>query len=50
MIIKLDKILILGIGNYTMGDEGVGVHAIHKLSKIDLSQNVDIMDGGNRKF
>ena len=31
-----DRILILGIGNYLMGDEGVGVHIIHALSKIDL--------------
>ncbi len=47
---KRDKILILGIGNYLMGDEGVGVHAIHALSKIELPENVDIMDGGTGSF
>ena len=47
---KTDKTLILGIGNYIMGDEGVGVHAIHKLSKIDLPDNVDIIDGGTGSF
>lgn len=47
---KKDRILILGIGNYLMGDEGVGVHTIHALSKIDLPANVDIIDGGTGSF
>jgi len=47
---KKDCILILGIGNYLMGDEGVGVHTIHALSKIKLPDNVDIMDGGTGSF
>lgn len=47
---KKDRILILGIGNYLMGDEGVGVHTIHALSKIDLPTNVDIIDGGTGSF
>jgi len=45
-----DRILILGIGNYLMGDEGVGVHVIQALSKIDLPDNVDIIDGGTGSF
>ena len=45
-----DRILILGIGNYLMGDEGVGVHLIHALSKEKLPENVDIMDGGTGSF
>jgi len=47
---KKDRILILGIGNYLMGDEGVGVHTIHALSKTKLPNNVDIMDGGTGSF
>jgi len=47
---KKDRILVLGIGNYLMGDEGVGVHTIHALSKIKLPDNVDIMDGGTGSF
>ena len=47
---KKDKILILGIGNYLMGDEGVGVHTIHALSKVELPENVDIIDGGTGSF
>lgn len=45
-----NRILILGIGNYLMGDEGVGVHSIHALSKIKLPDNVDIIDGGTGSF
>ncbi|MCF6241868.1 MAG: hydrogenase maturation protease [Bacteroidales bacterium] len=44
------RILILGIGNYLMGDEGVGVHAIHTLSKMDLPDYVDIIDGATGSF
>ena len=47
---KKTSILVLGIGNYLMGDEGVGVHTIHALSKIKLPENVDIMDGGTGSF
>lgn len=45
-----DRILVLGIGNYLMGDEGVGVHSIHALSKVKLPENVDIIDGGTGSF
>jgi hydrogenase maturation protease len=43
---KRDKILILGIGNYLMGDEGIGVHIAHQLEKRILPENVDVLDGG----
>lgn len=45
-----DRLLVLGIGNFIMGDEGVGVHTIHELSKISLPPDVDIMDGGTGSF
>jgi hydrogenase maturation protease len=44
------RILVLGIGNYLMGDEGIGVHAIHFFSKMQLPENVDIVDGGTGSF
>jgi hydrogenase maturation protease len=47
---KKKKALILGIGNYLMGDEGVGVHAIHALSKVKLPDYVDLIDGGTGSF
>tara|TARA_R110001583_G_scaffold178221_1_gene334010 strand:- start:1686 stop:2213 length:528 start_codon:yes stop_codon:yes gene_type:complete len=45
-----DKVLILGIGNYLMGDEGVGVHIIHKMEGMDLPDYVEVLDGGTGGF
>jgi hydrogenase maturation protease len=44
------KILILGIGNYLMGDEGVGVHFVNSLQREVLPDSVDILDGGTAGF
>lgn len=44
------KILILGIGNYLMGDEGFGVHFIQYLQNENLPENVDLLDGGTGGF
>lgn len=43
---KSDNILILGVGNYLMGDEGIGVHTIQQLATLSLPNYVDILDGG----
>ena len=47
---KSNSILILGVGKYLMGDEGVGVHLIQEMAKIDLPEYVDILDGGTGGF
>ncbi len=44
------KILILGIGNYLMGDEGVGVHAANRLQEMDLPIAFEVVDGGTGGF
>jgi hydrogenase maturation protease len=44
------KILVLGIGNYLMGDEGVGVHLARHLQQIQLPDCVDVLDGGTGGF
>lgn len=41
-----DRILVLGVGNLLLTDEGVGIHAIHELEKRDLPIHVDVVDGG----
>ena len=40
------SILILGIGNILLGDEGVGVRVIEAMSEINMPDNVELMDGG----
>jgi len=47
---KTNSILVMGVGNYLMGDEGIGVHIIQKMSKIKLPEYVDILDGGTGGF
>lgn len=46
----MNKILILGIGNLLMGDEGVGVHVVRYLEKNFQWRGVDVVDGGTGGF
>ncbi|NCO63207.1 MAG: hydrogenase maturation protease [Flavobacteriales bacterium] len=47
---KSKSILVMGVGNYLMGDEGIGVHAIQHMSKLALPEYLDILDGGTGGF
>ena len=47
---KKGKILVLGVGNLLMGDEGVGVHAVRRLEAETLGPEVTIVDGGTGGF
>jgi len=47
---KSNCILVMGVGNYLMGDEGIGVHVIQEMSKRELPDYVDILDGGTGGF
>ena len=44
------KLLVLGIGNVLMGDEGVGVHVIRLLEQEEFPPGVDLLDGGTGSF
>lgn len=45
------KILVLGIGNLLMGDEGIGIHIIREFEKVNPYKNfVDVVDGGTGGF
>lgn len=39
-------IAIIGVGNYLMGDEGVGIHAIARLEAEPWPEGVELIDGG----
>ena len=47
---KSNSILILGVGNYLMGDEGIGVHLIQEMARRKLPDFIDILDGGTGGF
>ena len=42
--------LILGIGNLLMGDEGVGVHAVRALEGLVMPPGITVLDGGTGGF
>lgn len=44
------KVLILGVGNYLMGDEGMGVHLARQLSNELDDERIDVVDGGTGGF
>jgi hydrogenase maturation protease len=45
-----DHVLVLGIGNILMGDEGVGVHVVERVSQMPLPVGVQCLDGGTGSF
>ena len=45
-----NKVLILGLGNILLNDEGIGVRVVNEMENIDLPKNVDILDGGTGGF
>ena len=47
---KKNRLLILGIGNVLMGDEGVGVRVVNEVQKADLPADVECLDGGTGSF
>ncbi len=45
------KILVLGVGNTLLTDEGVGIHVIHALQGLSPpEEGVDYLDGGTLSF
>jgi len=44
------KLVVIGVGNFLLGDDGVGIHAIDKLSGEILNPGVDLIDGGTAGF
>ncbi|MGE0589099.1 MAG: hydrogenase maturation protease [Cyclobacteriaceae bacterium] len=43
-------VIILGVGNYLMGDEGLGVHFAKLLEQENLPDGVTVIDGGSGGF
>jgi hydrogenase maturation protease len=42
----MPPILVLGIGNILLRDEGVGVHVVEAMRDMPLSEDVELVDGG----
>jgi hydrogenase maturation protease len=46
----LKRIMVMGIGNLLMQDDGVGVHVIRHLETLDLPPQVELVDGGTHSY
>jgi hydrogenase maturation protease len=44
------KIVILGVGNLLLSDEGVGVHVANELMKMSLPPEISVVEGGTDGF
>ncbi|MFC2089254.1 hydrogenase maturation protease [Bacteroidota bacterium] len=45
-----ENILVLGLGNVLMGDEGIGVKAVEYIQQYEPIENVRLLDGGTGGF
>jgi hydrogenase maturation protease len=43
-------ILVLGVGNILLRDEGVGVHVVKRIQEMDMPAHVEVVDGGTAGF
>ncbi len=41
-----DKVLVLGVGNLLLQDEGFGVHTVKEMAQLNWPENVEFIDGG----
>jgi hydrogenase maturation protease len=48
--ISPQKIIILGVGNLLLTDEGIGVHVANELMKMNLPPEVSVVEGGTDGF
>jgi hydrogenase maturation protease len=44
------RIMVMGIGNVLMQDDGVGVHVIRQLEELDVPPQVELVDGGTHSY
>lgn len=40
------RIVVIGVGNLLLKDEGIGIHAVKALEEMNLPRDVKIIDGG----
>jgi hydrogenase maturation protease len=47
---KKEELLVMGVGNVLLGDEGIGVHAVRKMELQEWPDHVQFLDGGTGGF
>jgi hydrogenase maturation protease len=46
----MGKILVLGVGNLLLGDEGLGIQSVEYLKNYGMPDDIDVLDGGTGGF
>jgi hydrogenase maturation protease len=46
MLMAIPRIVVIGVGNLLMKDEGIGIHAVKALQETGLPPDVELIDGG----
>ncbi|MCK6683855.1 MAG: HyaD/HybD family hydrogenase maturation endopeptidase [Thermoanaerobaculia bacterium] len=44
------RVLVLGVGNLLMRDEGIGVHVVRELEREEWPERITVLDGGTGGF
>jgi hydrogenase maturation protease len=44
--LSVPRIVVIGVGNLLMKDEGIGIHVVKALQELGLPRNIDLIDGG----
>ena len=43
---QVPRIVVVGVGNLLLKDEGVGIHVVQHLQEMDLPPDIELIDGG----
>lgn len=46
----MKRIIVVGIGNLILKDEGVGIHVIRQLETMGLPPDIELIDGGTNSY
>lgn len=46
----MKRIIVVGVGNLIMQDDGVGVHVINCLSQMNIPEEVELIDAGTNSY
>jgi hydrogenase maturation protease len=44
------RVIVLGVGNELLSDEGVGIHVVRELEKMKIPHEIEILEGGTDGF
>lgn len=46
----MKRVMVVGIGNLLMQDDGIGVHLVNRLTELGVPKGVELVDGGTHSY